>query len=170
MRNKTFVVRMILLVICCMIVIFSLLFLNLKKVEKKDNKNLSNKLEPGDEKFMEENISKINIHINGTSYSATLEKNKTTEELIKKLPLEIEMKDLNRNEKYYYFDESFSSDSITVNQIQEGDIMLYGDNCLVLFYETFQTNYQYTRIGRIDNPDSLKKIVGNQTIKVLFEK
>ena len=28
--------------------------------------------------------------------------------------------------------------------------MLYGDNCLVVFYESFDTEYSYTKIGHIE--------------------
>jgi len=39
--------------------------------------------------------------------------------------------------------------------IRTGDILLYGDNTVVVFYETFQSSYRYTPIGRISNPDGL---------------
>ncbi len=48
--------------------------------------------------------------------------------------------------------------------------MLYGSDCLVLFYETFNTSYSYTRIGKIDNPSSLKDSVGSGNIKIYFSK
>ena len=44
--------------------------------------------------------------------------------------------------------------------------MLYGDNCLVIFYESFDTNYSYTKIGHIADLDNL----GNNNIKVQFKK
>lgn len=111
-------------------------------------------------------ISKINININGTNYTATLEDNATTREFINRLPLGINMTELNGNEKYYYFDNSLPSNSSRIDRINSGDIMLYGSDCLVLFYESFNTSYSYTRIGKIDNPSSLKENVGKDNIKV----
>jgi hypothetical protein len=47
--------------------------------------------------------------------------------------------------------------------------MLYGDNCVVLFYETFTTSYSYTKIGSIDNPAGLKTALGTGDPEVFFE-
>ena len=38
--------------------------------------------------------------------------------------------------------------------------LLFGSNCLVLFYKDFTTGYSYTRLGKLDNPADLKKILG----------
>lgn len=115
-------------------------------------------------------IEKINIIINGENYTATLENNETSKEFIEKLPLTITMNELNGNEKYYYFDDSLTSNLEKVNKINTGDIMLYGKDCLVLFYDTFNTSYTYTRIGKIDNPASLKSKLGSGSIQISITK
>ena len=108
----------------------------------------------------------VNMEINGVLYSATLIDNETTRELLNRLPLTITMNDLNENEKYYYFDEAFPSNSSRVGQINSGDIMLYQDDCLVLFYDDLETSYRYTKIGSINNPENLKNVVGKESIIV----
>ena len=80
------------------------------------------------------------------------------------------MNELNGNEKYYYFDEIFPSNPNRVEEIYMGDIMLYGNNCLVLFYDNFQTSYRYTKIGSIDYPGDLREIVGSENVNVTIYK
>ena len=100
----------------------------------------------------------ITINIDEVTMSVTLEDNTTSRALLEMLPLEISMKDLNSNEKYYYLSESLPTNATNVSNIEKGDIMLYGDNCLVIFYESFSTSYSYTRIGKIDDPTLLDNI------------
>lgn len=120
----------------------------------------------GESDNMNDTELKFKMDINGVSYTATFIDNETTRELIDRLPLTITMSELNGNEKYYYFDETFPSNPNRVGEINTGDIMLYGDDCLVLFYDDFGTNYRYTKIGSIDNPNNLKDIVGSGNITV----
>lgn len=119
---------------------------------------------------VEERNLTMTIEIDENSYAVTLEKNETTKALLARLPLEITMQDLNGNEKYYYFNETLPNNPSIKEKIEAGDIMLYNDDCLVLFYETFKTNYQYTRIGKIEDFASLKNSLGNGNIKILLKK
>ncbi len=136
------------------------------KTGSSNNSKLNNNESSMENNNMNEFNSKINITINGKNFTATLEDNETSREFVKMLPLDITMNELNGNEKYYYFDNNLPSNSNKIDKINSGDIMLYGNNCLVLFYESFNTNYSYTRIGKFDNSDNIKDIVGNENIKV----
>ena len=87
-------------------------------------------------------------------YNLSLEENETTKEFVKMLPQKYTMNELNGNEKYAYLDKTLPTDSHNPNKINKGDIMLFGDNCLVIFYKSFNTNYSYTKIGHIESlPD-----------------
>ena len=114
---------------------------------------------------VKESDVKINVIINDNSYILNLEDNETVTEFVKLLPKEFNMKELNGNEKYVYLNSSLPTNSSIPKKINKGDVMLYGDNCLVVFYKSFNTNYSYTKIGHIDNfPD-----LDNKNIIIKFK-
>ena len=112
----------------------------------------------------------VTIQVNGKNFSATLEDNPTARAFVERLPLEVDMQELNGNEKYFYLDNDLPSDSVSVKQIHAGDLMLFGSNCVVLFYKDFATSYSYTRLGKLDNPNDLAKILGGGNVRVKFAK
>ena len=114
-------------------------------------------------------ITTMKITIGNTVFTATLVDNPTAAELKKRLPFTITMTELNGNEKYYSFRESFPARASNPRMIENGDLMLYGDDTLVLFYKSFSTSYSYTRLGRIDNPKGLAEALGRGEVVVKFE-
>ena len=116
-----------------------------------------------------DNMQNIIITIKNKKYEAILYDNSTTKELIKKFPITITMSDLNGNEKYYNFSKSFSTSSENVASINKGDIMLFGNNCLVIFYKSFSTRYKYTKLGYIKNTEDLENYFGKGDISITFE-
>ena len=94
-------------------------------------------------------MNNISVTINDMSYKIIFEDNETINKFISMLPQTFEMTELNGNEKYIYLDYSLPTDSTNPGHIEAGDVMLYGDNCLVIFYKSFNTTYSYTKIGHI---------------------
>ncbi|MGB5919752.1 MULTISPECIES: cyclophilin-like fold protein [unclassified Arcobacter] len=113
--------------------------------------------------------NKITITIGQKEFVATLEENETVKELKKRLPLSITMNDLHSNEKYYHFSKALPTDSYSPKFINAGDIMLYDNYSLVLFYKTFSTPYRYTKIGHIDDTHSLEETLGSEDIAITFD-
>lgn len=107
-----------------------------------------------------EAMTSITITVNGTSFSAKLEDTEAARELAARLPLELRMSELNGNEKYVYLDEPLPTATERPGTIHAGDLMLFGDDCLVLFYESFRSGYSYTRVGRLDDPSGLAEAAG----------
>lgn len=112
---------------------------------------------------------KLILTIGGRSFTATLEENAAARALVALLPLDLTMEELNGNEKYAGLPQSLPTDSYRPGTIQTGDLMLWGSNTLVLFYETFATSYSYTRLGRVDDPAGLAEAVGAGSVRVIFE-
>ena len=111
----------------------------------------------------------MQIAVGDTQFRVSLESSDTVTALTEMLPLTLDMSELNGNEKYYYLDTSLPSSPEKVGHISEGDIMLYGDNCLVVFYESFDTSYSYTKIGHISDTSGLADALGKDDVTVTFE-
>ncbi len=115
------------------------------------------------------NTTKMKITIGSAVFTATFYDNATATAFKAMLPLTIDMSELNGNEKFYYFPTTLLANASSGGNIQGGDLMLYGNNCLVLFYENLNTSYSYTRIGRIDNITGLVTAVGSGNVSIKYE-
>ena len=148
--------------------IFCLIFISLFIVgcNKEDNnvrKNNSN--ENNININNDKKVSSMKVIINDKEYIINLEDNDSSKKLLELLPLEVNMNELNGNEKYVYLDSKLPVSEYSPKHINKGDVMLYGNNCLVIFYKSFDTSYSYTKIGHIDNLDDL----GNKDVLVKFK-
>jgi hypothetical protein len=110
---------------------------------------------------------KLKISVGTHVFTATLANNATATAFKAKLPMTINMSELNGNEKYFDLSDNLPSNASNPGTIQPGDLMLYGSNTLVLFYKSFSTSYNYTRLGRIENSSGLDAALrsGNTTVK-----
>ncbi|MCE7067377.1 cyclophilin-like fold protein [Dyadobacter sp. CY326] len=116
-----------------------------------------------------DSTSRLRINIGSKAFTATLVKNPTVTAFKARLPLTVNMSELNGNEKLYNFPSNLPSNASNPGNIRNGDLMLYGSNVLVLFYKSFPTQYAYTRLGRIDNVSGLDAAVGAGNVTVTFE-
>lgn len=110
----------------------------------------------------------ITITVGSKIFKATVIDSPTTEAFTALLPLTINMKDLNGNEKYFDLPEELPTNAFNPTTIQNGNLLLYGSTTLVLFYKSFSTSYSYTRIGSVDDPAGLAKALGPGNITVTF--
>jgi len=113
--------------------------------------------------------SRIRMIIGGKTFSVEMKNNRTARAFMKLLPATLEMEELNGNEKYFYLDRTLPAKAKKPGTIKAGDLMLYGDDCLVLFYKTFRSEYSYTKIGHVSNAEGLKKVLGKDSIEVSFK-
>ncbi|WP_208796379.1 cyclophilin-like fold protein [Exiguobacterium acetylicum] len=110
-------------------------------------------------------LKSVLLQIDETTVPIRFADNETAMALQKRLPLTMQMKELNGNEKYHYVPFSLPTNPKYVGTVQAGDLMLYGSDCLVLFYESFQTDIQYTRIGWVE-PNRLSELLSADTVRV----
>ena len=166
-KKKTKIAK-ILLVLCFIIsvIVVSVLLIN-KNNYPKDNETIENSemiLKLESENNMSRDVNVV-ININNKSYKVNLEENNTVDEFIKMLPKEFNMKELNGNEKYVNIDKNLPTETYYPKHIEAGDIMLFGDNCVVVFYKSFDTTFGYTKIGHVDNIEDL----GKEDIVIKFD-
>src|SRR5438128_1543352 len=101
-------------------------------------------------------------------FGATLEDNATAQAFVRLLPATFEMSDLNGNEKHVTLPHALPTNATPPGTIRAGDVMLYGPDTLVVFYETFSSRYSYTRIGRVTGSDGLARALGRGNVGVTF--
>lgn len=114
------------------------------------------------------NNAPFKLTIGGSVFNAELANNATAQAFDALLPTTLSMTELNGNEKYKYLDTSLPTNAFCPGTIHAGDILLYGNNCVVVFYKTFNTSYSYTKIGKITDTTGLEAAVGAGGVEVQF--
>ena len=100
----------------------------------------------------------------------TLADNAAARAFAARVPLTLDMSDLNGNEKHAELREALPASASRPGTIRNGDVMLYGTTTLVVFYETFNSSYSYTRLGRVDDPADLPEALGRRGVRVVFSR
>ena len=113
--------------------------------------------------------NKIKIMIGNRVFLATLQENPSASAFKAMLPLTMKMSELNGNEKYFELSKDLPTNASNPETINSGDLMLWGSNTVVLFYDTFATSYSYSRLGKVDNPTGLADALGTGNVTVTIE-
>jgi hypothetical protein len=112
---------------------------------------------------------RFKITVGSQVFYANILPSESASALVKQLPFTLSMVELNGNEKYAELKQALPTNAESVGKIQAGDLLLYGNNVLVLFYESFSTPYRYTRIGKLTETAGLEKALGAGNCQVKFE-
>lgn len=111
----------------------------------------------------------IQIVIGGKTFTANLHNTPAAAQFKSMLPLTIKMEELHGNEKFAYLEKNLPTYPIAPSSINAGDLMLFGNNCLVVFYQSFPTTFTYTPIGSIKEIDQLEQTLGKGSVEVTFQ-
>ena len=119
----------------------------------------------------EEKLINVKITAGNKVFIAKLYDKQITQALISKLPMTVNMIELNGREKYYHLPESLPVQGTeTPATIHAGDIMYWSSNSLVLFYNTYSNSYGgYVKLGYIEDIYGLKEALGKENVQVTFE-
>ena len=113
-------------------------------------------------------FTELRIQAGKNTYTARLEDTPAAQVLADAMPMTLNMDEMNGNEKYFFLSDALPTKAERPGSITAGDLMLYGDNCLVLFYESFQSAYSYTRLGSITDTAGLADALGSGSVEVTF--
>lgn len=108
--------------------------------------------------------------INEQRFAITLANNDTARAFVSQFPLTLDMEELNGNEKHAKLPTSLPTHASRPGIIRNGDLMLYGNDTLVVFYSTFNSIYAYTRIGRVDDTAGLAEALGSGNARLTFSR
>ena len=113
---------------------------------------------------------KLKIHVNDTTFTATLGENSSAKAfvaLLQKGDLTLEMKDYGNFEKVADLPVSLPRNDTQIDT-DAGDIILYQGKSITIYYDT--NSWNFTRLGKIDNVNKkrLKEILGKGSATVTF--
>ena len=113
---------------------------------------------------------KLKIHVNDTTFTATLADNSSAtalKELLQKGDLTLDMEDFSNFEKVADLPTTLPRNDTQINT-DAGDLILYLGKRIVIYYD--KNSWNFTRLGKIDNVNKkrLKQILGDGNATVTF--
>lgn len=108
----------------------------------------------------------MHVTIGTRRFAVTLADSAAARAFAAQLPMTLIMADLNGNEKHARLPDALPVNQTRPGRIRNGDLMLYGSTTLVLFYLTFDSSYEYTRLGRVNDPEGLAEALGTRDVRV----
>ncbi len=117
-----------------------------------------------------ETSMKLKIHVNDTTFTATLTENssaKSFAEFLTQGDLTLDMHDYGNFEKVADIPQSFPRNDTQIDT-DAGDIILYQGKSITIYYD--KNSWNFTRLGKIDNVNKtrLKQILGDGNATVTF--
>ena len=113
---------------------------------------------------------KLKIHVNDTTFTATLEENSSAKafaEFLSQGDMTLDMHDYGSFEKVADLPRSFPRNDKQIDT-DAGDIILYQGNSITIYYD--KNSWNFTRQARIDNVNKkrLQQILGKGNVKATF--
>lgn len=112
--------------------------------------------------------TRLSMTAAGRRFAVTLADTDAARAFVARLPMTLDMTDLNANEKKFDLPKNLPANPSRPGTIRYGDLMLWGDNTVVVFYKTFDSAYSYTRLGQVDDASGLAQALGRGDVQVQF--
>ena len=111
---------------------------------------------------------KIKTIINDIIFNTTVEDNLPAKEFLEILPLNIYM-EKEKDSYAHYIEYKLDKEETIPEELNAGDILLEGNNKIILVTSTNSNKNKYTRLASIDNPDNLELILEINEKPIRFE-
>ena len=113
---------------------------------------------------------KLKIHVNDTTFTATLEENSSAKafaEFLMQGDMTLDMHDYGSFEKVADLPRNFPRNDKQIDT-DAGDVILYQGNSITIYYD--KNSWNFTPLGKIDNVNKkrLKQILGDGNATVTF--
>ena len=111
------------------------------------------------------------ITVGNKVFAAKFYNKEIAQAFLARLPMTVNMTELNGKEKYYNLSESLPVKSTEAPAtINAGEIMCWSSNTLVLFYNTYSNSHGgYVKLGYIEDISGLKEALGKANVQVAYE-
>lgn len=107
-------------------------------------------------------LPNIIVNVNGSIYTIIPDITYASQSLVSHLPFVVEMNDADGNKKQGCTYLKFDGEGSRSKTIKKGDVLIYGDSCVVIATGDFDFGNKYRKIGHINNLDILP--AGNYTV------
>lgn len=112
----------------------------------------------------------VSITVGNKAFSAKFYNNESAKSIASQMPLTLDMKDFSSQEKVTSLPFDLPSAGTHIPPtIRSGEIYLWSENQMVLFYTSLQTNiYNYVPIGYIEDTVGLAETLGSSSVVIKF--
>ncbi|MBE6989530.1 MAG: hypothetical protein E7426_02125 [Ruminococcaceae bacterium] len=111
-------------------------------------------------------MRKGKIRINEREFPFLWEENYTVEKLLMRPTLSFTLQELNGCLKYIMLQPPLPYQPQIADDIRSGDLVLYGNSWLVLFYNPLVAPMNVTRLGRLEDTAGLEEMVGPGSVSL----
>lgn len=111
---------------------------------------------------------KIKTIINEITFNTTIEDNLPAKEFLEILPLKTYM-NKEKNSYSHFINYKLDKEETIPKKLNIGDILLEGNNKVVIVTSTNSNNKKYTKLASIDNPENLEQILDINEKPITFE-
>lgn len=116
----------------------------------------------------EQAITNVEINVNNNDFTIQMNDTPTGRSLVSMIPSSSMRLPTSYDRdgilKYYDMAREVESDPEEISSVSAGELLLDGNDRLLLYYKDTDLSGEYTRVGKIENADNLADVLGNEDV------